>query len=436
MMSARLKRSVTPSERIPIESLSVGLQVEAQDGDLDTQGIYFSGRISHIERTGGDPEQWRITVTFDKYHDTNTVFPSELRPHGWSDYSKWKPQESKRPRRQTNAPVDESAQTALSIDADTGSGPELVPEITTPQPPRSIQKEKDDGLVVVLRVFDDRPARNGGTEREFFCKLGDGQNKWLPRRPCLEDEDEKGVVTTVGALLAYEWAPWYIVQTQSDGEELLVAWKNRPPTDWAYVPPYVFLEKDLRVLREYKPYVTEESKQNATHRLFMGVQDCLRSTTERKKTLEHFPAYEIESVLGDLGTPVHQNPKPAHSGDRITRSFSREELDPLFRPYREKWDELRSSRGKLLGRIDFGVGRGVHIIWFARPSAKELYTSADGRETYLPLKHSAPYVECVKIEVCIADSTEEEDEAVVNNLLIMQVARRTEESHTQGLPPF
>lgn len=415
MSLSREKRSLSIVDSIPFDSLVVGLQVEAQDADPETQGMYYPGRIIHIDRSLPQ-EQWRVTVKFDKWGDNNTVTPSELRPHGWSGFSKLQPQEQKRPRTRPPSALGEDEGTRASdahsdVDAERVT-PNRRAKLTRT---RSALNEEEE-FVVVIRVLDDRDARDGGSEREYLCKLGDGTSKWLPRRPCLEEEDKHGVVTTVGALLAYEWSPAYIVQTYNNGEELLVAWKNRPPSDWARIPASAFHGRDLQSLRGYNPGITELSKQNATHRLFMGIQDCLRATAERSKTLEHFSAFEIEAVLGDLGTPDEHNPKPALAGDRTQRIFSHEELDPLFRPYREKWDELRSSRGKLLGRIDFSEGRGVHIIWYARPAHKDFYTSAPGRLLYLPLKHSTPYVEYVKVSVRAAQSTEAEDEAVLEGL--------------------
>lgn len=390
----RERQALTCQDRVGPESLVEGLEVEAQDGDHE--GIYFSGRVEGIDRSASSSDQWLVTVRFTTWGDTYTVPLSELRPKGWSDRQKLEPQTAKRLRKRP-----ESSQ--ASAYSDPGSSDSETDNRTTEQPARR-RRTQDNGDVGITRITGQRIV---GGKCEYLCELASGKLEWLAR-DTLEETDSRGLTTTTGALLAYEWAPMYVVQTYNNGQEYLVRFVDRSENDWARVPAAAFSEKDLQIMRANRPCVPGLFKQNALFRFFMGVQHCLRSPSDRSKVMEHFSAVEIEAVLLGLGTPAAELRPPAHAGDRVWLSLSREELDPLFRTYREEWYELRSSRGKLYGRIDFSEGKGVHVIWYARPSTVDFYTAGD-RPYWTPLRHPAPYIEYVRVRVFAAESTEEED---------------------------
>jgi len=403
MSLRREKQRLTGQDRVPPESLVEGLEVEAQDGV--NAGVYFPGRVKCIDRSPVDSsDQWLVTVHFPSYGDTHTVPLSEIRPKGWADRQKLAPQAAKR---QCNQPsFDADASTDTEPNSGTDSESEAAARSVQGRPQR--RRTEDSGLVVVTRITDHRIVAG---KCEYQCHLASGRKEWLPRET-LEDTDVRGLTTTTGALIAYEWTPWYVVQTYESGTEFLVRFLNRIENDWARVPAAAFSHKDLESMQANRPCATELSKKNAVFRLFVGVQQSLRSPSERMKRLDHFPAFEIEAVLHGMGTPVDRK-KSRFAGDRVWLSLSREELDPLFSPYRERWDESRSSRGKLWGRIDFSEGKGVQVIWYARPLTVDWYTAAEGRPTWLPLRHPAPYVEYVELKVCAAESTQEEDREAI-----------------------
>lgn len=397
------KRQLVVTDCVDPRTLKEGSVVEAFDAEIARK--YWPGRVIRIDSSAEDPQDWKFEVKFKNCEDQYvTVSARELKPEGWQDYQRILPGQGRRSR----------PSTALSYEADvdtrTDSGGDESEIEATPAQRRTRRVRRDDGIVVVARIFD---SKLEGDEREYLCQLDSGKLEWL-KRSYLEETDARGSVTVTSALLAYEWAPAYVVQTYNNGQELLVAWHGRTENDWARIPASCFTARDLQVMGANKPCASPSDAQRAIFRLFMGVQQCLRSPTERKRTLEFFPGVDVEAGLGDKGKPVTDgHAKPALAGDRVLLSFSREELDPLFRPYREKWDEVRTRRGKLLGRLDFSDGLGVHIIWYARPCTYDFYTSEEGYEMITPRKHPNPYIEVVKVRVFCAQSTQAEDEYAV-----------------------
>jgi hypothetical protein len=402
-MSARgEKRQLVVADSVDPRMLKEGSVVEAFDAE--TAKKFWPGKVIGIDSSAENPQDWKVEVKFKNCENEYvTVRVGDLRPEGWQDYQRVLPGQGRRSR----------PSTALSREADgdtrTDSGGDES-EGEAPAQRRTRRVKRDDEIVVVSRIFDSRLV---GDEREYLCQLDSGKLEWL-KRSHLEETDARGSVTVTGALLAYEWAPAYVVQTYSNGQEFLVAWHGRTENDWARIPASCFTARDLQVMEANKPCASPRDTQRAIFHLFIGVQQCLRSPTERSRTLEFLPGVDVEAGLGDKGKPVTDgHEKPALAGDRVLLSFSREELNPLFRPYREKWDEVRSKRGKLLGRIDFSDGLGVHIIWYARPCTYEFYTAEEGYEMITPRKHPNPYIEVVKVRVFCAQSTEAEDKYAV-----------------------
>lgn len=404
MVPVREKRSLVVPDHVSYDSLREGLEVEAFDAK-DAK-IYWPARVVRVSRDNDvAPEDWEVVVKFSGYGE-QAVRAGELKPHGWSEQQKLQPQLAKRERRSQQL----ASHTEHTDSDDDGEAETPPTQSTNAEPPR--RRRPDTGVVTLARVIDHRTRPSG--EQEFLCKTTDGEQVWLPRS-AFDETDIKGEVTTTGALLAYLWAPAYIVQTYDNGIECLVAWVGRTENDWARVPASAFSQRDLDLMRANWPRASAIDKQRATYRLFMGIQTCLRSVQSRSVTLDHFPADHIEAVLEGMGARVDGAKLPQGAGDRELLSFSHEELDPLFRQYREKWDELRSSRGKLYGAIDFSEGRGVQIIWFARPHSTDFYTAGAGRPFYSPIKAPNPYVEYVRIRIFGRESTEEEDRAAVQS---------------------
>lgn len=412
-MAQRERNALVVPDRVDASLLRIGLEVEAFESVVAKK--FWACTVVAIEKPHASPETWKVKVKFNGVgciDDYETVDFDNLRPKGWMEVQKLKPRASKRARPdsalgQVEADTDVSDTDTVNNSADDNSIQQNAEQDAITGRNRR-QRKKEDGTVVVTRIID---HRGEGDTREYRVLLHSGKEEWLPRSAFFEKE---GTVT--GALLAYEWTPAYIVQTYNNGEEYLVAWLNRTENDWARVPASAFTHRDVEFMRANRPIAYEVNKQRAIYRLFMGVQSCLRSTKVRACHFDHFPGVDIEAVLSGKGTPVTGD-RVRYAGDQTLRSYSREELDPIFSPYRKRWDELRTSRGKLLGKIDFSEsGAGVKIIWYARPYTCEFYYSADDeRPFYEPERAPTPYVETVEVSIKVMESTPEEDLAVIQH---------------------
>lgn len=405
-MTTRDRVSVAlPSATLDPSSIAVGTEVEAWDGSEEVEK-FWSARVVRINHTSTGTT---YTVKFFGYGCVNeiaTVSLEKLRPEGWTKRKHLVPTSEKRTRSVQSFAVDAAHDSDSDSVLDNAATPRRA---ATPKPPGTRKRRcTSNGEEVVERIYS---CQGEGDERVYHTLMASGKFENLPRSAFFQT-DKDGIQTVTGALLAFEWVPSRIVQTYNNGAELLVSWANRPPQDWARIPAVAFHPSVLALLRAPQPPVAEKVKLAAAFRIYWCLQRALRRD-DKKAQEGHFSAEDIESVLGGLGIPVPDSKR--EFGDRVWYHYTREELDPIFRQFREKWDEVRNSKGKLHGKVEFErePKRGVHIRWYARPATIEIYESREGLPAYAPAKTPTPYIEMMEIKVVNQLSTAEQDLAAI-----------------------